>query len=196
MSEVLGRPDPRVGCCLAYVSDFLVPALEATTDELSHILKACGGGHVPPGPSGAPTRGTADILPTGRNFYSVDPRCIPSPAAWQVGVDLGDNLLARYLAEEGRYPESVGTVLWATDTMRTNGDCVAQSLYLMGIRPVWEEASGRVMRLEPIPLKELNRPRIDVTMRISGLFRDNFPNIVHIIDEAVEMVAALRKSRT
>ena len=193
MSEVLGRPDPRVGCCLAYVSDFLVPALEATTDELSHILKACGGGHVPPGPSGAPTRGTADILPTGRNFYSVDPRCIPSPAAWQVGVDLGDNLLARYLAEEGRYPESVGTELWATDTMRTNGDCVAQSLYLMGIRPVWEEASGRVMRLEPIPLKELNRPRIDVTMRISGLFRDNFPNIVHIIDEAVEMVAALKE---
>ncbi len=107
---------------------------------------------------------------------------------------LGEALLARYLEEEGRYPESIGTVLWATDTMRTNGDCVAQSLYLMGIRPVWEESSGRVLRLEPIPLKELKRPRIDVTMRISGLFRDNFPNIVHLIDEAVEMLAALNEA--
>ncbi len=193
MSKVLNGPDPWVRDCLTWISDFLVPALEATTDELTHTLDACAGRHVPPGPSGAPTRGTADILPTGRNFYSVDPRCIPSPAAWKVGVDLGDTLLARYVAEEGRYPESIGTVLWATDTMRTNGDCVAESLYLMGIRPVWEGSSGRVLRLEPIPLKELKRPRIDVTMRISGLFRDNFPNIVHLIDEAVEMVAALKE---
>ena len=191
--EVIGREYPDVRRCLEYVSDFLVPALEATTDELTHTLDACGGRYVPAGPSGAPTRGTADILPTGRNFYSVDPRCIPSMAAWKVGVDLADALLARFLEEEGKYPESVGNVLWATDTMRTNGECVAECLYLMGITPVWEESSGRVLGIEPIPLKTLERPRIDVTVRISGLFRDNFPNLAHLIDEAVGMVACLEE---
>ena len=191
---VIGRNYPDVRRCLDYVSNFLVPALEATPDELTHTLDACGGCYVPAGPSGAPTRGTADILPTGRNFYSVDPRCIPSVAAWKVGVDLADALLERYLEEEGKYPESVGNVLWATDTMRTNGECVAECLYLMGITPVWEQSSGRVLTIEPIALETLKRPRIDVTVRISGLFRDNFPNLAHLIDEAVEMVACLEET--
>jgi cobaltochelatase CobN len=126
----------------------------------------------------------ADVLPTGRNFYSVDPRAIPSPASWRVGVALGDALLERYLKEEGQYPESIGLILWALPTMKTKGDDVAEILYLWGVRPVWEASSGRVIGLEVIPLEELKRPRIDVTVRISGLFRDTFPNLVHLLDEA------------
>jgi cobaltochelatase CobN len=136
----------------------------------------------------------ADILPTGRNFYSIDPRVVPSYAAWDVGVDLGDALLERYLQEEGKYPESLGIVIWATDTMKTKGDDIAEILYLMGVKPVWEETSGRVTGLESIPLEKLKRPRIDVTVRISGLFRDAFPNVVNLIDEAVELVASLKEN--
>nr|WP_320012544.1 cobaltochelatase subunit CobN [uncultured Desulfobulbus sp.] len=191
--EVVGGEYPDLRLCLEYIATFLVPALNATTDEISNTLAACAGRYVPAGPSGAPTRGTADILPTGRNFYSVDPRCLPSMAAWQVGVDLADSLLARHLQEERRYPESVGNVLWATDTMRTNGECVAECLYLMGITPIWEQSSGRVLGIKPIALEQLQRPRIDVTVRISGLFRDNFPNLAHLLDEAVDMVACLNE---
>jgi cobaltochelatase CobN len=133
----------------------------------------------------------ADILPTGRNFYSVDPQAIPSPAAWRVGMAQGDALLERYLKDEGRYPESVGMIIWGTGTMRTKGDDVSEVLYLMGVRPVWEDRSGRVVGIELIPMAELGHPRIDVTLRISGLFRDAFSNIVALIDEAVEMVAGL-----
>jgi cobaltochelatase CobN len=184
----------KIRQCLTYISDFLVPTLAATTDEVTNTLSGCCGHYVPAGPSGAPTRGMADILPTGRNFYSIDPRCVPSVAAWKVGVDLGDALLKRYVADEGKYPETVAIVVWATDCMRTNGDDVAEILYLMGIKPVWEESSGRVIGVEPIPLETLRRPRIDVTIRISGLFRDNFPNIVHLLDEAVAMVAELKET--
>jgi cobaltochelatase CobN len=194
MQEVLGSRQAQVRQCLTYISTFLVPALAATTNELTNTLGSCSGTYVPTGPSGAPTRGMADILPTGRNFYSIDPRCVPSVAAWKVGVDLGDSLLKRYMEEEGKYPETVAIVVWATDCMRTNGDDVAEILYLMGIKPVWEASSGRVTGLEPIPLETLRRPRIDVTVRISGLFRDNFPNIVHLIDEAVAMVADLKET--
>jgi cobaltochelatase CobN len=194
LQNVVGRNYPNLRKCLTYVSSFLVPALNATTDELTNTLVSCGGGYVPAGPSGTPTRGTADILPTGRNFYSVDPQCIPSVAAWKVGVALGDALLKRYLQEEGKYPESIGNILWSIDTMRTNGECVAECLYIMGVRPVWAECSGRVLGVEPIPLEELKRPRIDVTVRISGLFRDNFPNLVHLLDEAVALVANLKET--
>ena len=112
----------------------------------------------------------------------------------RVGVDLGDALLERYLQEEGKYPESMGIVIWATDTMKTKGDDIAEILYLMGVKPVWEETSGRVTGIEPIPIEELKRPRIDVTVRISGLFRDAFPNVVNLIDEAVELVASLKEA--
>jgi cobaltochelatase CobN len=194
IQAVLGNNSINVEKCLNYLSTFLVPALMATTDELAHTISACNGAYVPTGPSGAPTRGMADILPTGRNFYSIDPRCVPSAAAWQVGISLGDALLARYLKEEGKYPETVAIVVWATDCMRTNGDDIAEILYLMGIKPVWELSSGRVVGLEPIPLEQLKRPRIDVTARISGLFRDTFPNIIHLLDEAVIMVSQLKET--
>ena len=194
IQQTLEGDTAKIQQCLTYISSFLVPALEATTDEITNTLGACGGCYVPSGPSGTPTRGTADILPTGRNFYSIDPRCVPSAAAWKVGVDLGDALLKRYLDETKKYPETVAIVVWATDCMRTNGDDVAEILYLMGIKPVWEASSGRVVGLEPITLEKLKRPRIDVTIRISGLFRDNFPNIVHLLDEAVALVADLKEN--
>jgi cobaltochelatase CobN len=192
--EVLGEISPNVRRCLTYIAVFLVPALAKTTDELTNILAACEGKFVPPGPSGSITRGMADILPTGRNFFSVDPRAIPTRAAWRVGVALGDALLERHLKETGKYPESIGIILWAIPTMKTSGDDVAEILYLMGMKPVWEESSGRVAGLEVIPLDELKRPRIDVTVRISGLFRDTFPNVVHLIDDAVTLAASLKES--
>lgn len=191
--EVLGGTSQKIRQCLEYVADFLVPALKATEDELLNAASACEAAFVPPGPSGSPTRGMADILPTGRNFYSVDPRAIPSPAAWHVGVSLAEALLERFLRDEGKYPESVGIVVWATDAMKNRGDDIAEILYLMGVKPVWEKTSGRVVGLEVIPLEELKRPRIDVVVRASGLFRDTFPHIIHLIDEAVEMVANLNE---
>lgn len=193
IQEVLGVHNVKVKQCLAYIACFLVPALNATVEEMANTLSACEGCYVLPGPSGSPTRGMADILPTGRNFYSVDPRAIPSTAAWRVGVALGDALLERYRNEEGKYPESVGIIVWATDTMKTKGDDIAEILYLMGAKPIWEETSGRVVGVTAIPLEELKRPRIDVTVRISGLFRDTFPNVVHLIDDAVRLVASLKE---
>jgi len=192
--EVLGASTTKIDHCLNYISHFLVPALASTTDELTYALSGCQGGYVPPGPSGSITRGMADILPTGRNFYSVDPRAVPTPASWEVGVALADVLLERYLKEEGKYPESIGITIWATDTMKTKGDDIAEILYLMGVKPVWERSSGRVVGVEPIPLEVLKRPRIDVTMRISGLFRDTFPVVVNLLDVAVELAAGLKES--
>ena len=126
----------------------------------------------------------------GRNFYSVDPRALPSPTAWDVGKALGDALLQKYLDEEGAYPEMVGVVVWGTSAMRTHGDDIAQILYLLGVKPVWQAESRRVADLEVIPLAELGRPRIDVTVRISGFFRDAFPNLIYLIDQAVALAAA------
>ncbi|MCW4016909.1 MAG: cobaltochelatase subunit CobN, partial [Candidatus Bathyarchaeota archaeon] len=191
IQQVVGCKSSKVKECLEYVANFLVPSLKKTTDELGNVMSAFEGGYVPPGPSGSITRGMADILPTGKNFYSIDPRAVPSPASWRVGIALAEGLLERYLKEEGSYPESVGTILWATDTMKTKGDDLAEILYLMGVKPVWEESSGRVVGVEAISLEQLKRPRIDVTVRISGLFRDTFPNIVHLLDDAVALVAGL-----
>ena len=189
--EVLGGSDHEVEEVLGYMASFLAPSVEATKGELENAISALEGGFVPPGPSGSPTHGMADILPTGRNFYSVDPQAIPSSSAWRMGTALGDALLERYLKDEGRYPENVGMVIWGTPTMRTKGDDIAEVLYLLGVKPVWEEASGRVKGLEVIPLEKLKRPRIDVTVRISGLLRDAFPNVVELLDEAVHLVADL-----
>ncbi|OPY50762.1 MAG: cobaltochelatase subunit CobN [Methanosaeta sp. PtaU1.Bin060] len=192
--EILGKRSQNVEKVLGYIATALAPSIEATTDELSSVLSVSDGGYISPGPSGAPTRGMADILPTGRNFYSVDPQAIPSKAAWKVGVAQADALLKRYLADEGRYPESLGIVIWGSPTMRTKGDDIAEVLCLMGVRPVWEAKSGRVTGLEIIPMEELKRPRVDVMLRISGFFRDAFPNIVNLVDKAVEIVAGQKES--
>ncbi len=172
---------------LKWVSQTLVPALSATTDEITNLLAAIDGRAVPAGPSGAPSRGMAHVLPTGRNFYSVDPKAIPSRLAWDVGWRLADEVVTRHRVEEGRPPSSVGLVVWGTATMRTGGDDVAEALALLGVRPVWAAESGRVTGTELIESEELGRPRVDVTLRISGFFRDAFPHVVTMLDDAVRM---------
>ena len=194
VERLLGASDAQTSRVLSYVADTLHPALLRTTDEISNLLRGLDGQFVPAGPSGAPTRGMANILPTGRNFYSVDPKTIPSPTAWDMGVGLADALLQVYLVEEGTYPEMVGLVIWGTSAMRTHGDDIAQVFSLLGVKPVWQQESRRVTGLEVIPLSELGRPRIDVTVRISGFFRDAFPNLIDLIDQAVQLVASLDES--
>jgi len=172
---------------LDWVARRLVPALQRCPDELDQIVAALDGRAVPSGPSGAPTRGMAHVLPTGRNFYSVDPKAIPSRLAWEVGQALATALIERHLAEEGRYPAAVGLVVWGTSAMRTAGDDVAEVLALLGVRPVWAPESPRVTGVELIPDDELGRPRVDVTVRISGFFRDAFPQLVQLLDDAVKL---------
>jgi len=194
VEQLLGAKDAQTSTALNYVTDTLHPALLRTTDEIGNLLRGLDGQFVPAGPSGAPTRGMANILPTGRNFYSVDPKTIPSPTAWDMGVGLADALLAVYMEEEGAYPEMVGLVIWGTSAMRTHGDDIAQVFALLGVKPVWQQESRRITGLEVIPLEELGRPRIDVTVRISGFFRDAFPNLIELIDQAVQLVASLDES--
>ena len=184
----------RLGQVLDYICETIAPNLRRTTEELTNTLRALAGGYIEPSPAGAPSSGGADLLPTGRNFYGVDPRLLPTPAAWELGKRLGDEVVSQYIAEEGRYPEACGIVLWAGANMRSHGQCVAEFLYLMGVRPVWQRPSQRVVGLEVIPLEELKRPRIDVTGRISGLFRDSMPNAIHWLDEAVKIVSALEEA--
>ena len=144
---------------------------------------------MPAGPSGSPLRGLINVLPTGRNFYSVDPKAIPSRLAYQTGQAMAESLLQRHLDETGEYPQSVGLSVWGTSAMRTSGDDIAEVLALLGVLPVWDDASRRVVGLEAIDLAELGRPRIDVTVRISGFFRDAFPHVVAMLDDAVRLVA-------
>jgi len=189
-----GTPEGGGGAlerALRFAGDVLVPRLRQTVDEIGNTLRALDGRYVPAGPSGAPTRGMAHVLPTGRNFYSVDPKTLPTRAAWDVGRQLADGVCRRHREETGAWPASVGLVVWGTAAMRTHGDDIAEALALLGARPVWAEESGRVTGVEPVPLEELGRPRIDVTLRISGFFRDAFPHLVHLVDEAVELVAGL-----
>jgi cobaltochelatase CobN len=183
--------DPEVQRVLAFAADQVVPRLRRTTDELDAVLHALDGGFVPAGPSGSPLRGLVNVLPTGRNFYTVDPRAVPSRLAWQTGVAMADSLLQRHLDDTGAHPTSVGLSVWGTSAMRTSGDDVAEVLALLGVRPVWDEASRRVCELQVIALEELGRPRIDVTVRISGFFRDAFPHVVAMLDDAVRLVADL-----
>ncbi|MDY5679020.1 MAG: cobaltochelatase subunit CobN, partial [Candidatus Methanomethylophilaceae archaeon] len=177
-----------------YACGTLAPNLMRMTDEMENMMRACDGKYVLPGPSGAPTRGNARILPMGRNFYGIDPDIIPPKSSWEIGKKMADQMIQRYMDEKGCYPREVGFVIWATDTMKTNGDDVAYILWLMGVRPVWSKSGGQVIGLEVIPLSELGRPRIDVTVRITGLFRDTFPNLIDLIDDAVKLVADLDES--
>ncbi|MGW2632796.1 cobaltochelatase subunit CobN [Streptomyces chattanoogensis] len=189
-SVAAGHGD-QVQAILDFAARQVVPRLSSTTDELDHAVHALNGGFVPAGPSGSPLRGLVNVLPTGRNFYSVDPKAVPSRLAWETGQALADSLLERYRTDNGDWPQSVGLSLWGTSAMRTSGDDVAEALALLGIRPVWDDASRRVTGLEPIPLAELGRPRIDVTLRISGFFRDAFPHVIGLLDDAVRLAAGL-----
>ncbi|GAA3592806.1 cobaltochelatase subunit CobN [Kineosporia mesophila] len=176
---------------LRFAATEVVPRLLRTTDELTAVLHALEGGFVHPGPSGSPLRGLVNVLPTGRNFYSVDPRAVPSRLAWETGRSMAESLLERYQADEGDWPRSVGLSVWGTSAMRTSGDDVAEVLALLGVRPVWDDASRRITGLEAISLTELGHPRIDVTVRISGFFRDAFPHVVQMMDDAVQLAASL-----
>jgi cobaltochelatase CobN len=176
---------------LRFAAAEVVPRLAGTRGEIDAVLHALSGGHVPSGPSGSPTRGLVNVLPTGRNFYSVDPKAIPSRNSWDTGCALADSLLARHLADTGAYPRSVGLTVWGTSAMRTQGDDIAEVLALIGCRPEWDEASRRVTGFEIVPLAELGRPRIDVTLRISGFFRDAFPHVISLLDDAITAVAGL-----
>ena len=188
---VLGEAPPSVVAVLEFAAREVVPRLERTPDEVTNVLRALDGRYVPAGPSGSPTRGLVNVLPTGRNFYSVDPKAIPSRNAWDVGAALAESLVARHLADTGAYPPSVGLTVWGTSAMRTQGDDIAEVLALIGCRPVWDDASRRVTGFEVTPLAELGRPRIDVTVRISGFFRDAFPHVIALLDDAIAAVAGL-----
>ncbi|WP_217181492.1 cobaltochelatase subunit CobN [Streptomyces sp. AC495_CC817] len=181
----------QVTAILEFAAREVVPRLAATTAELDHTVHALDGGFVPAGPSGSPLRGLVNVLPTGRNFYSVDPKAVPSRLAWETGQALADSLLERYRADNGEWPTSVGLSLWGTSAMRTAGDDVAEALALLGVRPVWDDASRRVTGLEAVPAEELGRPRVDVTLRISGFFRDAFPHTIGLLDDAVRLAASL-----
>ena len=185
---------PAVADVLSFAATEVVPRLRKTDLEISRVLHALDGGFIPAGPSGSPLRGLINVLPTGRNFYSVDPKAVPSRLAWETGRAMADSLLDRYLTDHGVYPASVGLSVWGTSAMRTSGDDVAEVLALLGVMPVWDDASRRVVDLELIGLAELGRPRIDVTVRISGFFRDAFPHVVTMLDDAVALAAAADES--
>ncbi|MFM7424919.1 MAG: cobaltochelatase subunit CobN, partial [Elainella sp.] len=176
---------------LDWIRQRLWPALQQTDREITHLLRGLDGCYVPSGASGAPTRGRPDVLPTGRNFYSVDIRAIPTEAAWDLGRRAAEVLVERYTQDHGEYPQTLGLSVWGTATMRTGGDDIAEALALLGVRPVWDGVSRRVIDFEILPLSVLARPRVDVTLRISGFFRDAFPNLIDLFDSAVTAVARL-----
>jgi cobaltochelatase CobN len=185
---VIGIESDEVAKVLTFACTELVPKLEHVGDEVEHLLDALEGRYVPAGPAGAPTRGMAHILPTGRNFYAVDPRALPSHAAWRVGQQLAREAIERFRKEEGTYPEMMGLSVWGTSQMRTHGDDIAEAFALLGVEPVWNAQSRRLESVAVLPLEKLGRPRIDVTLRISGFFRDAFPHLIDLFDQAVALV--------
>ncbi len=183
---------PQTQQVLARITNLVAPALDACGfEELKSLGDGLNGLFVAPGPSGAPSRGRPDVLPTGRNFYSVDTRAVPTPTAWRLGVKSAYLLVERYLQEHGEYPRAIGLSVWGTATMRTGGDDIAQAFALIGVRPKWAAGSFRVTDFEILPMSILERPRIDVTLRVSGFFRDAFANVMHLFDAAVQKLAQL-----
>ncbi|UVJ45872.1 cobaltochelatase subunit CobN [Pseudomonas sp. LS1212] len=170
----------------------VAPRLDACGPaEMQGLLDALAGRFIPAGPSGAPSRGRLDVLPTGRNFYSVDVRNLPTATAWRIGFASANLILERHLQDHGDHLRQLGLSVWGTATMRTGGDDIAQAMALMGVRPVWATGSQRVDDFEILPVSLLDRPRVDVTLRVSGFFRDAFANLIRLFDAAVQAVAAL-----
>jgi cobaltochelatase CobN len=176
---------------LNWIKSWLLPALQQTHEEITYLLHGLDGGYVPSAPAGAPTRGRPEVLPTGKNFYSIDIRAIPTETAWDIGRKAAETLIECYTQENGEYPKTLALSVWGTATMRTGGDDIAEALALLGVQPVWDGMARRVVDLEILPLSVLGRPRVDVTLRISGFFRDAFPNLIDLFDTAVQAVAAL-----
>ncbi|WMY10121.1 cobaltochelatase subunit CobN [Paraburkholderia phenoliruptrix] len=203
LSAVCGEPDDTSNACaqnrlpqaervIERLREDVLPRLDACgTQEMMQLRRGLEGRFVPPGPSGSPSRGRPDVLPTGRNFYSVDTRAIPTQAAWSLGLKSAQQLIERHVQEQGDYPRAIGLSVWGTATMRTGGDDIAQALALLGVRPKWAPGSHRVTDFEIMPIEAFDRPRIDVTLRVSGFFRDAFANVMHLFDAAVQAVAEL-----
>jgi cobaltochelatase CobN len=195
-TSLIDRPfdaaGPNTSQVLARLNGDLLARLDACgPQELKQLQRGLDGRFVPPGPSGSPSRGRPDVLPTGRNFYSVDTRAVPTRAAWTLGLKSANLLIERHLQEHGDYPRAIGLSVWGTATMRTGGDDIAQAMALIGVRPKWAAGSNRVTDFEVLPITIFNRPRIDVTLRVSGFFRDAFANLMHLFDAAVQAVAEL-----
>jgi cobaltochelatase CobN len=185
---------PNTHALFIYAQNTIQVALQQSVEnELSAIVDGLAGKFIEAGPSGAPTRGRLDTLPTGRNFYSVDNRAIPSKAAWVLGQQSAQALIHRHLQEQGDYPKQLGLSVWGTATMRTGGDDIAQAFALMGVKPIWAQGSNRVIDFEIIPCQLLGRPRVDVTLRVSGFFRDAFPNVMSLFDAAVVAISELQE---
>lgn len=190
-----GEEWAATGAVLAQLNATIRPAVEVSGQaEIKGLLQGLAGRFVEPGPSGAPTRGRPDVLPTGRNFYAIDPRTAPTPAAWTLGWKSAALLVERHMQEHGAWPKTMALTAWGTSNMRTGGDDIAQGMALMGVRPTWDSASRRVSGFEILPSGILDRPRVDVTLRISGFFRDAFPGLIDLFDSAVRAVAALDES--
>jgi cobaltochelatase CobN len=162
--------------------------------EMGGLLAALDGRFVAPGPAGAPARGRLDVLPTGRNLFSVDPRAVPTRTAWEIGRRTAEEVVARYAQDHGEWPRRIVLDLWGSATMRTGGDDLAQAFALLGARPVWDHASNRVSGYEILPIAIVGRARVDVTLRISGLFRDVFPSQIALLHQAIQDVAARGES--
>lgn len=185
-------PGPATAAVLDTIHTTILPRLRASGPaEMAALLDGLDGKFVRPGPSGAPSRGRLDVLPTGRNFYSVDNRAVPTQTAWELGRKSAENLLVRHFQEHGTPLRSLVLSVWGTSNMRTGGDDIAQALALIGVRPQWDPGSLRVSGYEIVPLARLGRPRVDVTLRISGFFRDAFPAQIALVDRAIRAVGAL-----
>ena len=185
-------PGAAAGAALERLRQGLLPRLLACDGaEQQAFLRGLAGGRIAAGPAGAPSRGRPDLLPTGRNFYSVDLRGLPTEAAWDLGRRSAELLLELHLQEEGDHLQRLALSVWGTATMRNGGEDIAQALALLGVRPIWDGPTRRLLDLEVIPLGLLGRPRVDVTLRISGLFRDAFPQLVGWFNRACALVAAL-----
>ncbi|MBT4906826.1 MAG: cobaltochelatase subunit CobN [Rhodospirillaceae bacterium] len=188
-------PDAGWGATTAVLTSLaqtIAPAIDISGDaELNGLLTGLDGRFVAPGPSGAPTRGRPDVLPTGRNFYSVDTRTVPTPAAWELGWKSAQLLVEAHAQTHGDWPRAVALSAWGTSNMRTGGDDIAQALAMIGAQPTWDSASRRVTGFEIMPVSVLDRPRVDVTLRVSGFFRDAFPGLIDLFDSAVTAIAAI-----
>jgi cobaltochelatase CobN len=185
-------PGPASIAVMERVESVIRPAVRACgTREIEAVLAGLAGRFVDPGPAGAPSRGRLDVLPTGRNFYSVDNRAVPTPTAFDLGRRSAEAMLARHFQEHGRYPSAIGLTVWGTSNMRTGGDDIAQALALLGAKPQWEPGTGRVVGFEILTLAELGRPRVDVTLRISGFFRDAFPLQIELLDRVARAIGDL-----
>ncbi|MBD2199298.1 MULTISPECIES: cobaltochelatase subunit CobN [Calothrix] len=200
VEEIINNPstittnNSELNKVLNWISAKLLPALQQTQQEISNLLRGLDGKYVQSAASGAPTRGRPEVLPTGKNFYSVDIRALPTETAWDIGRRAAETLIERYTQDNGEYPKTLALSVWGTSTMRTGGDDIAEALALLGVQPVWDGAARRVVDFEILPLSVLGRPRVDVTLRISGFFRDAFPNLIDLFDSAVQAVAALNEA--